>query len=351
MNPSTNKETSPIPVQSNPYNAETPMHLLAKPITPTAGFYVRNHYGMPELDAKAFRLVVQGLVRETLSLSLEDLKQMPQRRASITMECAGNGRSSLDPRPAGVPWRFGAVGTAEFVGTPLRSVLELAGMADRAVDVVLCGAERGPAGSANGETYERSLSRAHALLDDVLLAWEMNGEPLTVAHGFPLRAVVPRWYAMSSVKWLTRIEVIGEPFDGFWQTSQYLYVNEPGTAERTPVSHMRVRSVIAHPADGQRVAREPMEIAGSAWSGEGKIIRVDVSTDGGASWSSAGLMEQAGPWAATPWRFEWTPPRSGSYALMARATDSAGNIQPMEPRKNAMGYGNNGVHRVFVDVA
>jgi len=341
---------SPIPVQDRPFNAETPMHLLAQPTTPTRGFYVRNHYDTPILDASAYRLAIAGCVKTPRSFTLDQLKQMPPCRSIVTMECAGNGRSTLQPRPAGVPWRFGAVGTAEFTGVPLKTLLESAGVKSTAVDVVLTGADAGPASSDGNGTYARSLAIDHAMNGDILLAWEMNGEPLTPAHGFPVRVIVPRWYAMSSVKWLTRVDVLDRPFDGFWQVSQYLYIKEDGTADRTPVSRIRVRSVIAAPGDGDRLVCGPMVIGGTAWSGEGGISCVKVSTDGGESWTEARLLAAAGAGAATPWRAEWRPDRPGKYELMALATDTSGNTQPLMPRSNQLGYGNNGVHRVQVIV-
>jgi len=341
---------APIPVQDRPFNAETPMHLLANATTPTSGFYVRNHYDSLILDASTYRLAVGGCVNKPLILSLGQLKQMAACRSIVTMECAGNGRSTLQPRPAGVPWRFGAAGTAEFAGVPLRTLLESAGVKSTAVDVVLAGGDSGPAsGDANG-TYSRSLAIDHAMNGDILLAWEMNGEPLTPVHGFPLRVVVPRWYAMSSVKWLTRIDVLDRPFDGFWQVSQYLYINEDGTADRTPVSRMRVRSIIATPGAGDNLRCGPVVMGGTAWSGEGGISSVKVSTDGGESWAEARLLAAAGAWGATPWRAEWRPDRVGEYELLARATDTNGNTQPLMPRSNQLGYGNNSVHRVRVIV-
>jgi len=339
---------TPVPIQEQPYNAETPMPLLADGLTPTGAFYVRNHYAVPDLKADAHKLRILGLVKTPLEISLSQLRAMPSSRSVITLECAGNGRSALNPRPAGVAWRFGAVGTAEFAGTPLRWVLERAGILERAVEVVLAGADHGVVNGQEGVAYERSLTLERAMSDEVLIAWEMNGEPLTVEHGYPFRVVVPRWYAMSSVKWLARIEVIGQPFGGYWQAAQYLYIGEKDTPPRTPVTHMRVRSVIARPGAGEELARGPIEIVGASWSGEGRIERVEVSTDGGSTWGDARLEVPAGPWASAPWRFDWSPQRAGEHILMSRATDVVGNVQPMAPRQNALGYGNNGVHRVSI---
>lgn len=341
----------PVPVQGRPFNAETPMADLADALTPTSSFYVRNHYDMPTLDAAAYRLEIAGCVDRPLTLRLDELKETPAKRQVVTLECAGNGRSALTPAPAGVPWRFGAAGTAEFVGVSLSDVLKLANVKATAVEVVLTGGDQGSPTSDGGGVYARSLSVDHALNQDVLLAWEMNGERLSVAHGFPLRAVVPGWYAMSSVKWLTRIDVIDHPFIGHWQANQYLYIQQAGIPDRTPVSRIRVRSVIASPSAGDRVAPGPVPIAGGAWSGEGEIVRVEVSTDGGERWSDAQILPSAGRGSAVPWRFEWTPSATGECELVARATDSAGHVQPLTPRSNLLGYGNNGVHRVCVLIA
>lgn len=334
-----------LAVSAEPFNAETPMAALAEARTPTDRFYVRNHFPVPRFDG-GFGLAVTGEVDRPLALGLDDLRALPRRTVAATLECAGNGRSRMEPRPPGVIWRFGAAATAEFAGTPLAAVLERAAPRPEGAVVVLVGADSGRVETGGSEPFARALSAADARDPDVLLAWEMNGEPLTPDHGFPLRAVVPGRYAVDSVKWLVEIRLQREPFRGFFQEEHYRYRGEAGTPEGAVVGRLRVRSVIARPAEGAEHGAGPVEIAGGAWSGGGAITAVEVSTDGGASWRPAELGTPLSSFAATPWRFEWRPPGPGSYELVSRARDEAGAIQPTTPRWNALGYGNNEAHRV-----
>jgi DMSO/TMAO reductase YedYZ molybdopterin-dependent catalytic subunit len=247
-----------------------------------------------------------------------------------------------------VRWGFGAAGTAQFAGTSLRHLLELGRVQDSASEVLFIGADRGEVEPGRSVAFERSLPLSLALESDTLLAWEMNGQPLTPEHGAPLRLVVPRWYAVASVKWLTGIRVLTEPFAGYYQAEKYVYEKEAGTRERTPVQGMRVRAIIARPGENETLAAGPVGIAGMAWSGEAPIRKVDVSTDGGAAWQEADLGKAPSPHAWTPWSMRWTPARPGEHVLMARATDAEGRTQPLESSWNAQGYGNNVVQRVRV---
>ncbi len=293
---------------------------------------------------------MRGAVERSLDLSLADLKRFRKRTLSVTLECAGNGRASMDPRPPGTPWRFGAAGTARFTGVPLRTVLERARPRPVAVEVMFEGADRGAAEPGRTLPFARSLPADVAFGDEPLLAWAMNGRPLTREHGFPLRLIVPRWYGVASVKWLRRITVLSRAFGGYYQRERYTYAGEPGTSEDAPVTRMRVRAVIARPTEGARLRSGPHWVAGAAWSGFGSIREVAVSADGGRSWSSAELRKPASPYGAMPWRFRWVPPKPGAYTLMARATDGAGNVQPLTSLTNTYGYGNNVVHRIRVRV-
>lgn len=334
----------------DPLNQEAPLGSLAAPLTPTARFYRRSHFPVPRVDAAAWRLRVAGEVERPLALTLADLRAMPRATLAVTLECAGNGRSLMTPVPDGTPWGLGAVSTAEFTGARLRDVLEAAGPAPAAAEVLFEGADRGPVAPGREESFARSLPLAAALDGDVLLAWEMNGEPLAAEHGFPLRLVVPRWYGMASVKWLVEVRLLAGAFRGYFQAEHYVYLGEPGTPDGTPVTLSRVRSLLAAPADGDAVPLAPVELRGAAWSGAAPVARVEVSTDGGATWTDAGLEPAPSPCAAAPWRLSWLPPARGEYLLMARATDAAGNTQPLAPLSNALGYGNNCVQRVRVVV-
>lgn len=340
-----------VVVEEEPFNAETPMEALAEPLTPNFLFYVRNHFGVPRLEAETWRLAVDGAVENSLDLSLEDLKGLPRRMLTVTLECAGNGRTMISPVPAGTPWCFGAVSTATFTGTPLRTILDKAKLHPEAKEILFVGADQGEVEPGRMVRFARSLSCEIACHPDTLLAWAMNDEPLTPDHGFPLRLVVPKWYGVASVKWLERITAMSGPFNGYYQTERYVYLGERGTSEATPVTVMRVRSIIGRPLDGANLPLAPLEVAGTAWSGAGQIVRVEVSADEGRSWTEAELRKPPSPYAATPWRFSWTPPARGDYTLIARATDSVGNSQPLSPPYDKYGYGCNVVHRIQVTVS
>lgn len=321
--------------QGDPPNLEFPFHTLSERLTPPGQFYVRSHFPVPELSADDWRLGIGGLTTRPLHLSLADLQAMTPRTITVTLECAGNSRSFLHPKVEGVAWELGAVSTAQWTGVPLSAVLEWAGLHSGAREVVLCGADRGclhePAKTPGVIAYERSLPLKKAL-DDVLLAYAMNGEPLTPQHGFPLRAIVPGWYGMASVKWLTNIYVTDTPFQGFFQTLDYSYWEEGGplSPQMRPLSVMQVKAQIARPAPGESVAAgQPYTMTGAAWSGKADIVRVEVSTDGGLTWADAELSDPAEPCVWRRWNFRWhTPSTPGSATLLARATDSAGYTQP-----------------------
>jgi DMSO/TMAO reductase YedYZ molybdopterin-dependent catalytic subunit len=343
MGPSTPR--GPVPVQDRPFNAETPLEALLEPLTPAELVYVRNHFDVPEADAERWRLRVGGTVEHPRELSLEELQALPRHDVTLTLECAGNGRKLMDPLPPGVPWGLGAVSTVRFTGTPLSALLERAGLRPGTVEVVFTGADRGEAEPGRTVAFARSLPVEEALHPDTLLAWEMNGQPLPPDHGHPLRLVVPQMYGMASVKWLTRIEAVSHPFDGYYQ-DHYRY-ETPGEEKAPRVTRMRVRALIATPADGAEVEGS-VEVRGIAWSGEAPVTRVEVSCDGGGSWAEAELGTAPSAYVAALWRLRWTPPGPGAYTLLARATDAAGNTQPLDPLPNVRGYGNNSVQRVRV---
>lgn len=339
-------------MERSPFNASTPLAALAEDVTPTSLHYVRNHFPVPSADAKAWRVEVEGHVERPRGFTVRDLERRhAAREVTVTLECAGNGRSRMRPSPPGTPWDEGAVSTASFTGVSLRDVLGRCGLRSGAVEVLLVGADRGPAGGRE-IAFERSVPLADALLPDTILAWAMNGERLLPDHGFPVRAVVPGWYGVASVKWLSRVEVLTEPFDGFFQRERYTFDGwQPEEEPPVPVQRMRVKSLIHAPASGARVrVGVPVRVVGRAWSGAARVVRVDVSADGGASWVEAGL---APPVAEHAWRAfaaEWTPRERGPATLLARASDASGASQPLELPANRHGYGNNAVLPVRVTV-
>ena len=322
-------------------------------VTPAGMHYLLIHFDVPEGDADTWSLSIDGLVSNPRRLTLPDLRARPTVTMPVTMECAGNGRARLTPRPISQPWLTEAIGTAEWTGTPLRPLLEDAGVTADATELVFTGADRGIQAEIE-QDYQRSLTIADAMRDEVLLAFEMNGAPLPPQHGFPLRLVVPGWYGMTSVKWLTGITAVAEPFEGYQQTA-YRFRQRPED-EGEPVTRMRPRSLMIPPGIPDFMTRRRfvdagrVSLMGRAWSGAGPIERVEVSTDGGVSWEEATLGEPASPYAWTPWTFAWEAVEPGEYLLSPRATDVEGNTQPLEQPWNLHGFANNMVQRVPVEV-
>ena len=334
-------------VRASPFNAETPYRALAEPITPVASHYVRSNFPLPSHGGM---LTVGGSVANPLRLSLADIAAMPAVTVPVTLECAGNGRVGMQPLPVGEPWAGTAVGTANWTGVPLASVLALAGPDSRAVEVAFLGADNGPYKGGETVHFGRSLAIGRALDPTalILIATMMNGDPLTPDHGAPLRLVVPGWYGMASVKWLDRIEVRQVPFDGPYQVRSYVYEWEDGPPE--PVASGRVRALVTDPATSSVIALGPMTVRGWAWSGGTAVTAVELSTDGGDAWRNAELGEPVGDWAWRPWSCDWTPGGEGRHVLRARATTVTGETQPDRSRWNRQGYGNNATLAVVVDV-
>ena len=331
------------------------MHLegLRYDVTPIGMHYLVIHFDIPAADEATWTVEVDGLVDRPLTLSMEDLRSRPAVTRSVTMECAGNGRSLMPPRAESQPWLLDAVGNSEWTGTPLPPLLEDAGLRPDAVELVFTGADHGIQGDVE-QDYQWAFAVEDIVRDDVLLAYAINGQPLPPQHGYPVRLLVPDWYGMCSVKWLTRITAVAEPSDGF-QLSAYQLRQEPdGPGSR--VTKKAVRALMLPPGFSDFPARQrfvdagPQELIGRAWSGWGHVTGVEVSVDGGRSWSAAEL----GPAPASPsswraWSFGWDA-RPGEHDLLVRATDEAGNVQPLEPSWNYGGFMNNMAQRVHVTV-
>lgn len=334
-------------------NHGMPLEGLRYDVTPIGMHYLLVHFDIPHVDVTEWRLRIDGRVSQVQSLSLDDIMSRPRVTIPVTMECAGNGRARLTPRPQSQPWLEEAVGTGEWTGTPLGPVLREAGMADDAVEILFRGLDRGEQGETE-QWYERSLTVAEAERPEVLLAYELNGVPLPPQHGFPLRLIVPGWYGMTHVKWLGRITILDEPFWGFQQNVFYRIAqddDDPGVQ----VSRMFPRSLVVPPGIPVFETRErllppgPVILHGKAWSGWSPIVRVEVSEDGGASWADAAMESPRGDHAWRSWTFPWDA-AEGRHELLTRATDGAGNTQPIEPSWNVKGVANNGCQRVVVHV-
>lgn len=330
--------------EREPQNLEFNFAALDSARTPNDRFYVRSHFATPALTRETWRLRVEGAVREPLELTYEMLLGMEQKRLVATLECAGNGRVFLTPSVRGVQWQSGAVSTAEWAGVPLAAILDRAGVAADAVEVVLEGADSGaikddpkPPGTIH---FARSLPLAKARAD-VLLALQMNGQELPVSHGFPVRAVVPGWYAVASVKWLTRLVVVREPFQGFYQTVDYaIWDRREGLPVRRMITEMQVKSAVARPVPFETVAAGmPYDVRGAAWSGEAAVERVEVSTDGGGTWQDARLLDEASRTSWRRWTVRWNVPKErGMAVVMARATDAKGRTQPLQHDPDRANY-------------
>jgi sulfane dehydrogenase subunit SoxC len=335
-------------------NHGMPLEALRWDVTPIGLHYLLTHYDIPEVDAASWRLEVGGLVERSLSLSLDELRARPSVELAVTMECAGNGRVHVDPHVVSQPWLLEAVGTARWRGVRVAGLLEEAGMRDGAVEALFAGLDRGVEGGEE-QAYERSLPVEMLLESDALLAYEVNGVPLPPQHGFPLRLVVPGWYGMTSVKWLSRITLVDEPFDGYQMRHSYRVRHEEEEAGE-PITTIAPRSLMIPPGIPEFLSRSRVveagrcEIVGRAWSGASEIVGVDVSTDGGKSWTAAELVDATlGRWAWRSWRFTWSA-EPGEHELCCRARDAAGNEQPLAPAWNLGGYVNNAVQRVGVTV-
>lgn len=337
---------------AHPLNCETSIPaLIGGAVMPNQRFYVRNHFHIPRLDSQSWRLNVVGLVERPLNLNLRDLMKMPSHAHFVTLECAGNGRSMLSPRVSGEQWNLGAVSTAEWTGVSLTEILDRAGLRAEAKEIVFRGADSGKL-DANSEPirFERSLSIENAQASDVLLAYAMNGEALPIAHGYPLRVIVPGWYAVASVKWLTEIEVIGQPFRAHYQTETYFFESQSGEqVVREPISLQRVRSLITEPEPDSEVEQGELPIRGVAWSGAAPIARVEVRI-GDGPWQNARLLGERKRHSWQGWELIAPLDRPGSIEISARATDMAGRTQPDSPDWNRLGYGNNAIQELRVDV-
>jgi DMSO/TMAO reductase YedYZ molybdopterin-dependent catalytic subunit len=345
------RQTDPAPGrmiirQKKPENLEFPFETLDRFLTPNHQFFIRCHFAQPELDLDTWRLRVEGEVERSLELDFHQLRRMPSRRTTALLECSGNGRVFLVPKAVGVPWELGAVGNAEWSGVPLREVLQSAGVRAGAIEVILEGADSGePADEPKNPgkiSFARSLPLSRALEDDVLLAYEMNGEPLPRAHGFPVRLIVPGWYAMASVKWVTRIRVTNRPFHGYYQTFEYARFQEKeGLPTLEALTEIDPKAQIARPAIREVVpAGKEYRVFGAAWGGSDAIEKVELSTDGGSLWKEATLLDDPVRYAWRFWECRWTPPAGPTRCtLLARATDGRGRVQALErdPRRlNAM---------------
>ncbi len=341
----------PQPIRREPFNAELHPAELPRPLTPNEAWFVRSNFSVPRLEAATHGIEVGGAVARPFRVEVAEIEAMEQRTLEVTTECAGNGRMGMQPAVVGEPWGVLAVSTARWTGVPLVRLLERAGVEEGAVEVRFDAADGGRKEDAPEPFgFARSLPLDKALHPDTLLALQMNGAPLPPEHGAPVRLVVPGWYGMASVKWLAGIQVLTEPFRGFFQHDRYVY-DPGGGAPPEPVTRMRVRSLIHTPAPGAVVPPGKVEVRGWAWSGYGAISRVEVAVGGGEAWKDAFVASRPeAPWAWVGFSCTVEVRQIGRHLLRSRAHDEAGNAQPHRPPWNRLGYGQNGVRLVSFEV-
>jgi DMSO/TMAO reductase YedYZ molybdopterin-dependent catalytic subunit len=331
-------------------NHGMPLEAMRWEVTPLGMHYLLTHYDIPFVDDSDWRLEIGGLVDRPVSLDLTELRARPRVTQRVTMECAGNGRARLRPRPVSQPWLHEAVGTMEWTGTPLGPLLRDAGPSPDATDVVFTGADHGVE-KGTEQDYQRGLSLDDAVAGDVLLAYEANGVPLPPQHGFPLRLLVPGWYGMASVKWLRSIELVDQPFEGYQQRA-YRLRQETGE-DGEPLSRIAPRALMVPPGSPDFLSRRRflragrVVLEGRAWSGWGEVTKVEVTSDGGASWQDAELEPAAGRYAWRRWTFPWEA-SAGTHTLSARATDATGRTQPDAQPWNRGGFANTSLQQVEV---
>lgn len=336
-------------------NHGMPLEALRYERTPIGLHYLLTHYDIPDVDPQAWHLDVGGSVTTPMQLTLDDVTSRHTFTETLTMECAGNGRALMQPRPLSQPWLQEAVGTAEWTGISLAALLEEAGVGADAVDVVFAGLDRGIDGGIE-QVYERSLSVDEARRSDALLAYEMNGAPLLPQHGAPLRLVVPGWYGMTNVKWLSRITLLDRPFTGYQQVHAYVFrahTDDVGTR----MSRILPKALMIPPGVPDFYTRQRLlpigrcRLMGRAWSGWGAITGVQVSVDGGSNWNEADVdPPRLGKRAWQSWSFDWEATEPADHILCCRARDEAGNDQAQFPTWNTGGYANPAPHRVPVRV-
>ncbi|MCE9535727.1 MAG: sulfite oxidase [Nitrospirae bacterium] len=351
-------ESGPLTVRvTRPFDAETPVRELTSFLTPNHRFFVRSHFGPPPPDAVSethWRLRVGGLVERSQEFTLQALKQFEPVTITAVVQCSGNGRAFHRPKVPGVQWERGAVGNAEWTGVRLRDLLAKAGVQAGARHVQLQGADRPVVASV--PLFTRSIPLEKALHPDTMLAYEMNGRPLPLLHGAPLRVITPGWMADSCMKWLTEITVQAEESKGYYMEQAYRVPTQPvesGTTPNvpsTPVEAMVVKSLIAAPHEGETVKSGPVTIQGMSWSGEAKIVKVEVSFDEGKTWESARLVGDDRSYAWRQWQLVWKAKTAGTFTILCRATDARGEQQPAITPWNPSGFLWNGWDCVTVTV-
>ncbi|HET7891240.1 MAG TPA: sulfite oxidase [Candidatus Sulfotelmatobacter sp.] len=334
---------------------ESPVEYFNTWLTPVPHFFVRNHMHEPsDLSPQDWRLTVSGEVEKPFTLTLSELSRLDGHSVVNTLECAGNGRGLYRPEVPGIQWGKGAVGTARFSGPRLRDILQRARVKPTGKHIMFRGLDEVP---GKVPPFIRSIPMEKALDSDTLIATSMNGTPLTKHHGFPARALVPGWIGAASCKWLTEIKVLESEFVGNFMSPGYRLPNQPAKPgepvkpeDTHVVTALNVKSLISSPRDDGRVKAGTISIHGAAWAGEASIVKVEVSTNGGANWSPATLGTDQAQYAWRLWTYG-SKMKSGDYTILCRATDSQGRTQPSSAEWNPNGYLYNAIDQVKIHVA
>ena len=347
-------------LNNRPLNAETPSHLLDDTITPNDRHFIRNNGLVPQIDATDWTLTVDGEVHTPLVLTLEQLKRFKQYTYALQIECGGNGRAGFNPPAKGNQWTYGAIGCATYTGVKMRDVLHSAGLKNSAVYTGYYGEDPHLSGDPNKIPISRGTPISKALDEHTLIAWEMNGQPLPALHGFPLRVVTPGWPGSTSIKWLKRIFVRNKEHDGpkmgGYSYRVPRYTVSPGSHisknDMKIIESMPVKSLITFPKSPLNLKnKKSFLVRGHAWAGDRSVKAVDLSINFGASWLETSLAAPINPYAWQNWNTVINFPQKGYYEIWARATDIAGEMQPMVvPGWNPKGYLNNAMHRIAVNV-
>lgn len=350
------KKTGMIVRSARPEDLEMPLSFFNDYITPVEHFFIRTHTYAPQVDLAQWRLTVEGQVQNPLTLTLADIKQMPRVELTSVLECAGNGRALYQPPVTGLQWTNGAVGNARWAGIRFADVLKRAGLKPEGREVLFEGLDSPPGTMPD---FQRTIPVKKAVDPNTLLALEMNGQTLPWQHGFPLRLVVPGWAGDSWVKWVTKITVLDREFDGFFMKTAYRHPGKPvrpGEAvppeKMSPVTSLRVKSVIGSPTDGSTLKpNQSVRITGAAWAGDaGSVEAVEVSTDAGRTWRPAQLGGDRTQYGWRLWSMDWSPNQEQFYTIMARARAGGGDVQPFEQEWNPSGYQWNVIPSIGVNV-
>lgn len=334
-----------------PENQETPISFAKELLTYPGYFFRRNHFPYPKKFSSYLR--VDGKVKHPITFSYHDLLSMPSKTLILPLECAGNKRALFEPKVYGEQWEGGAISQGVWTGVPLLTLLQVAGLSSSVQEIAFTGADHGFRTDLDGYyRFSRSLPLDKALHPDTIIAYQLNGQPLPYKHGYPLRLIAPQWYAMASVKWLMKITAMDQRFKGPFQTIDYVYYPENNSQNSyEPVTTMNVNSFIQNPLNYTVLDMGSHLIHGIAWTGEGKIVKVDVSTDDGVHWNNADLnIATHNDYAWTYWSFHWYAAAAGEYTILSRATDSHGRTQPLKARWNRKGYGYNAISRTKVKI-